>query len=358
MRDFLKNKIFLFYGLIVSFIGLTMLYSALHYKQSVVFPYLLVKQSVFFVLSLLVFWFFSSLDYHKLKGIAFVFYVISIILLVLVFFVGQVRYGARRWLSVAGFVFQPAEFAKISVILMLSYLMSLSDRLSLKRIMSAVFIAAIPFILILKEPDLGTSLVIWPITIAILYINGLSWKVIAGLFAGALSAIPFAWHFLKDYQKRRVLVFLNPETDPLGAGYTITQSRVAIGSGGLWGKGWLAGTQNQLNFLPERHTDFIFSIYAEEWGFIGVVVLLVIFLTMLMYAVDTSRKARDRFGSSLAMGIAVYFFVHIFVNIAMTAGFLPVVGLPLPFVSYGGTSLLISFMGLGILQSIRRQSSV
>ncbi len=353
-----KGRFFLLYGILISFIGLAMLYSALHYKQTVVFPHLFIKQVIFLALSLFVYWAFSSLDYHRLKGVAFVFYLVSIALLILVLFAGSVRYGARRWLKIAGFVFQPAELAKISVILMLSYVMSMAEKLNVKKILLAVFIALLPFVLILKEPDLGTSLVILPITVAILYINGLSWKVLAGLFVSGAAVAPFLWHFLKDYQKRRVLVFLNPEIDPLGAGYTITQSRVAIGSGGLWGKGWLSGTQNQLNFLPERHTDFIFSIFAEEWGFIGVIVLFALFIGLLLYAIDTSRRARDRFGKSMAMGIAVYFFAHIFVNIAMTAGFLPVVGLPLPFVSYGGTSLLISFMGLGILQSIRIQANV
>ncbi len=329
-----------------------MLYSALQYKGKVIYQSLLYKQLIWTLISWCVFWIVSNIDYHYWKGVAIPFYLFSIVLLVLVLIIGDVRYGAQRWLNIGGFIFQPSEFAKISFVIGISYILSIPRRFSWTWTLIAILMTLFPMMLILKEPDLGTALVFLPILTATLFIFGLNLRWIISTALVGLSMLPFIWHFLKDYQKKRLLVFLNPDLDPLGAGYTITQSRIAIGSGGIWGKGWLSGTQNRLNFLPERHTDFIFSVLAEEWGFIGAVGVIFLFLLLILMGLDLASRAKDRFAVFLAVNIVVYFFFHSFVNISMTSGFMPVVGLPLPFISYGGTSLVISYFGLGLLQSI------
>ncbi len=355
-RNWFYRYRFFWIGVLLSVIGLAMLYSALQYKGQVLFPKLFLKQCFWTIVAWAVFWIVANIDYHYWKGLAVPLYVLSVIMLAVVLFLGEVRYGARRWMNIGGFVFQPSEFAKISFVLMISYLLSLKEKLSVGWIIWCSIVTFIPVLLILKEPDLGTSLVLLPIFAAGLFVRGLNWRwfIVAGLLIVSLT--PLLWRHLKDYQKNRLLVFLHPEMDPLGAGYTITQSRIAIGSGGLWGKGWLSGTQNQLNFLPERHTDFIFSVLAEEWGFAGSLVLITIFIYLIFSGLNVGFKSNDNFGLTLSVCISVYFFFHSFVNIAMTSGFLPVVGLPLPFISYGGTSLVISYFALGLLQAISKQA--
>ncbi len=352
MMRFIYKYRFFFIGVVFSVIGMLMLYSALQYKGKVIYQSLLYKQLIWTLISWCVFWIIASIDYHYWKGIAVPFYLFSIILLVLVLIVGDVRYGAQRWLNLGGFIFQPSEFAKISFVIGVSYILSIPRRFSWGWTLVGVAMAFLPMLLILKEPDLGTALVFFPILTAALFVFGLNLRWIISAIVAGLAIMPFAWHFLKDYQKKRLLVFLNPDLDPLGAGYTITQSRIAIGSGGIWGKGWLSGTQNKLNFLPERHTDFIFSVLAEEWGFIGAAGIILLFLLLIVMGLELAFRAKDRFATLLAVSIVVYFFFHSFINIAMTSGFVPVVGLPLPFISYGGTSLVISYFALGLLQSI------
>lgn len=345
---------FFFWGVLLNGIGLLTLYSALNYKGKVVYEMLLAKQIIWALVAWVVFWVTASIDYHYWKGVVAVSYVLSILLLILVLVIGDVRYGARRWMSIGGFVFQPSELAKVSFVLAISYILSIPRKINIRWLVIGIILTLFPAILIAMEPDLGTSLTLVPVAVAVFLSSGLSWRwIVLGVFSG-VAGMPIAWHFLKDYQKQRILVFLDPAKDPLGAGYTVVQSRIAIGSGGFWGKGWLSGTQNKFNFLPERHTDFIFSVLAEEWGLVGSILIIFAFASLVSNTLALALNCRDRFARHLSVAIGTYFFIHTFVNIAMTCGFLPVVGLPLPFMSYGGTSLLMSYFLLGILQSIAR----
>ncbi|MGF1739350.1 peptidoglycan glycosyltransferase MrdB [Photobacterium satsumensis] len=279
---------------------------------------------------------------------------VGLILLLGVLFFGESSKGAQRWLNLGFVRFQPSELIKLAVPLMVARFIGNNPLPpSLKNIVIALVMVFVPTILIAKQPDLGTSILIAASGVFVLFLSGMSWKIIgaAGVLVGAF--IPVLWIFLmRDYQRTRVLTLFNPESDPLGAGYHIIQSKIAIGSGGLSGKGWLQGTQSQLEFLPERHTDFIFAVIAEEWGLIGVLCLLAIYLFIIGRGLLLASRAQTAFGRMMAGSIVLSFFVYIFVNIGMVSGLLPVVGVPLPLVSYGGTSMVTLMAGFGILMSI------
>ena len=274
-------------------------------------------------------------------------------LLVAVLIAGQVGKGAQRWLDLGFFRFQPSEVMKLAMPMMVAWY--LSDHPlppTPKRLAIAALIIIIPTLMIAKQPDLGTSLLVASAGIFVLLFAGISWRLVASFVALAAAGAPVLWHFMRDYQRQRVLTFLNPEQDPLGSGYHIIQSKIAIGSGGLYGKGWLNGTQSQLNFLPERSTDFIFAAYAEEFGLFGILVLLAIYLFIIMRGLLIAVQAQDSFTRLLAGSLVMTFFIYIFVNIGMVTGLLPVVGLPLPLISYGGTSMVTLMAAFGILMSI------
>jgi len=293
-------------------------------------------------------------DYRKIVDFSPFLYVLSIIFLVLVLFWGNARLGAQRWLTLAGFSFQPSEFAKIVLILILANHVG-HNRESInepRSIIAPILMVALPFLLIAAEPDLGTALVLLPIFAAMMFVAGINVKSLLFFLAFGIISSPLFWHFLKDYQKKRLMVFLNPNIDPLGAGYTIIQSKIAIGSGCLFGKGWLSGTQNQLNFLPERHTDFIFSVVGEEWGFLGSVVIVLLYFLIIKRGIKIMSETPDICGKALATGVIALFSFQIFVNIGMALGLLPVVGLTLPFISYGGSSLISSMIALGLLLNV------
>lgn len=311
------------------------------------------KQTVRFVVALVIMVALAQVNSNTLKRWTPYIYVIGVLLLVAVLIAGQIGKGAQRWLDFGLFRFQPSEIMKLAIPLMVSwYLSEYPLPPDGKRLAIAMMIIAIPFILIAKQPDLGTSLLVAGAGFFALVFAGLSWKILTGFgILGAASA-PVAWYLMHDYQRQRVLTFLNPEQDPLGSGYHIIQSKIAIGSGGLYGKGWLNGTQSQLDFLPERSTDFIFSAYAEEFGFIGVLVLLAIYLFILFRGLLIAVQAQDTFTRLLAGSLTMTFFIYVFVNIGMVTGLLPVVGLPLPLVSYGGTSVVTLMASFGILMSI------
>ena len=294
------------------------------------------------------------LHYNILYQAAYPLYGIGIILLLAVEVAGSTHMGATRWLALGGINIQPSEFAKLTVILALARFLSdrrLPPPYNLKELITPAIIIALPAALILKQPDLGTAMLIILISGVIIFIAGVTRRTILTLGAGALSAAVIGWHFLHDYQKQRILTFMDPE-DPLGSGYHIAQSKIAIGAGKLFGKGFLKGTQNSLHFLPEQHTDFIFAAYAEQWGFLGVLILLVIYFLFLLRALNIAREARDSFGSYLATGIAAIFFWQVTINIGMVSGLMPVVGIPLPLFSYGGTSMLTSIALISILLNI------
>lgn len=280
-------------------------------------------------------------------------YSLGVFLLVTVLIIGHIGKGAQRWLNLGLFRFQPSELMKIAVPMMAAWYLH-DKRLppSLKTIAISSLIFFIPFLLVAKQPDLGTAILIMSAGAAVLIFAGLSWRLMSGVGLLAIISFPIAWHFLHHYQRERVLTFLNPERDPLGSGYHIIQSKIAIGSGGFFGKGWLAGTQSHLQFLPEHATDFIFAVCGEEFGFIGSLTLLALFLALVARCLYISSTAQDTFSRLLAGSLSFTFFISIFVNMGMVTGILPVVGLPLPLISYGGTSMVTVMAAFGIIMAI------
>ncbi len=281
-------------------------------------------------------------------------YISGIIMLLAVLLFGESAKGAQRWLDLRLFTFQPSELLKLAVPLMVAgYIGQGPLPTSLKKLVLGLIMVVIPTILIAKQPDLGTSILIAASGIFVLFLSGISWKIILFSVSCVGALIPVLWFFLMhEYQRVRVRTLFNPESDPLGAGYHIIQSKIAIGSGGISGKGWLQGTQSQLEFLPERHTDFIFAVIAEEWGMIGIIALLALYLFIIGRGLLLASRAQTAFGRMMAGSIVLSFFVYLFVNIGMVSGILPVVGVPLPLVSYGGTSMVSLMAGFGILMSI------
>ena len=292
---------------------------------------------------------------------AVIFYVISLVLLILVDIYGMITSGAQRWIRLGPLTLQPSELSKLSLILILGYYYEAKrsiDILPLRHILVPFILTIVPTVLVVKQPDLGTALLLLFIFISVLLYEGIPMKTLIGLFLAGLATLPVMWRFLRPYQKARLLTFINPDRDPLGAGYHIIQSKIAVGSGGMWGKGFLKGTQCKLEFLPEHHTDFVFSVLAEEWGFIGSLVVILLLFILVIWGLEVARTARNRFGEVVAVGITAMFFWQIIINIGMVIGVMPVVGIPLPFFSYGGSGTLINLFSIGILMSIRmRQRS-
>ena len=297
---------------------------------------------------------FAQIKPQTLKRWSLPLFLAGLVLLVAVLMVGHVGKGAQRWLNLGFMKFQPSELMKLAVPMAVAWFIS-SHSLppKLRHLIAGFFMCAIPTLLIAKQPDLGTSILIATAGVFVLFMAGMSWRLIA-IVAGLVSAFaPILWLFLmRDYQRQRVLTFLNPESDPLGSGYHIIQSKIAIGSGGLEGKGWLHGTQSQLEFLPERHTDFIFAVLSEEFGLIGVLLLLCIYLFIISRCMVIASRAQDSYGKLVAGSFTLTFFVYVFVNIGMVSGLLPVVGVPLPLVSYGGTSMVTLLAAFGVIMSV------
>jgi rod shape determining protein RodA len=280
---------------------------------------------------------------------------IGLLMLIAVLALGEIGKGAQRWLNLGLFRFQPSELMKIAVPVMTAwYLADAALPPRRKRLFIATIIVIVPTLLIAKQPDLGTSLLIASSGIFVLLLAGLGWKLIVSVITLMVASAPVFWNYLlHDYQRQRILTFLNPETDPLGSGYHIIQSTIAIGSGGLYGKGWLNGTQSHLDFLPERSTDFVFAVFSEEFGFLGVLLLLAIYIAIISRGILIAVNAQDTFSRLVAGSLTLTFFVYVFVNIGMVSGILPVVGLPLPLISYGGTSMVTIMAAFGILMSIQ-----
>ena len=287
-------------------------------------------------------------------------YAIGILLLIAVLAIGVTGKGAQRWLDLGAFRFQPSEILKLFVPMTVAwYISRFGMPPNLKTLLIALLLVIVPTILIAKQPDLGTSLLIASSGIFALFLAGMSWRVISVFAVLIGSFTPIMWLFLmKAYQKQRVITFLNPESDPLGAGYHIIQSKIAIGSGGWTGKGWLQGSQSQLEFLPERHTDFIFAVFSEEFGFLGVIGLLLVYGFIVGRGLVIASRCQFLFSKLLAGSITLTFFVYVFVNMGMVSGLLPVVGVPLPLVSYGGTSMVTLMSGFGLLMAISTQKRV
>ena len=299
-------------------------------------------------------WMFANIAPQTLARAAVPLYVVAVAMLIGVAMFGIVVNGSRRWLNLGVARFQPSELMKVALPLMLAwYFQKFEGRIGWRDFAFAAILIVVPVYLIKRQPDLGTSLLIGASGFYVLFLAGLSWKVILGLFALGAAVGPMVWTHLHDYQRERILTFLDPSRDPLGAGYHSTQASIALGSGGIAGKGWLNGTQTHLDFLPERHTDFIFAVFGEEFGLIGNAVLLLLYLLLIGRAMVITANASTLFARLLSGAITLMFFTYAFVNMAMVSGLLPVVGVPLPLVSYGGTALISLFIGLGILMSVQ-----
>ncbi len=289
---------------------------------------------------------------HILSRVGPPLYVAGVILLIGVALFGEVRNGSRRWLNL-GFAFQPSELLKLALPLMLAWYFQRNEgALHGRHFAIGAVLLMIPFALILRQPDLGTALMIGASGFYLLFFAGLSWKLILGAATLGAASLPVLWHFMHDYQQRRVLTLLDPTSDPLGAGYHILQSSIAIGSGGLFGKGWMEGSQTQLDFIPERTTDFVYAVFGEEFGYVGVVFLVALYLALVARGLVIAARAPTLFGRLMAGTLSLNLFTYAFVNMGMVSGILPVVGVPLPLMSYGGTALITLLLGVGILMSV------
>ena len=294
-------------------------------------------------------------DYKQFERFANAIYIASLGALTAVLFFGKYVGGSRRWLQLGPFSLQPSEMTKVAIIIVLArYYAKLinTEGLTLRDLMVPVFLTALPFALIVRQPDLGTAMVIALIAGAITFFVKIERRAFVWLVTTFAMLVPSVWFFLRGYQKQRILTFFNPDRDPLGAGYHIIQSKIAIGSGMLTGKGFLKGTQNALSFLPEQHTDFIFSVLCEEWGFVGGMTVIVLFLLIIALGLSIAGRCRDPFGTILSVGVTAMIAWQVFINIGMVMGLLPVVGVTLPFVSYGGSSILTMMIGIGLLMNV------
>ncbi|HQU15241.1 MAG: rod shape-determining protein RodA [Chromatiales bacterium 21-64-14] len=335
-------------ALTVAAIGLTILYSATDQDIQHVWHQVL-RLGIATVVMLVL----AQVPPHFLKRITPAVFVTGMLLLIAVLIFGYTGKGAQRWLNLGFFRFQPAEMMKLAVPMMIAWY--LDDKAlppNRLRLFIALVMILIPTALIAKQPDLGTALLVAGAGFFVLFLAGMRWRVIVALLLLSAALIPLLWHFMHGYQRQRVLIFLNPESDPLGAGYHIIQSMIALGSGGLYGKGWLNGTQSHLEFLPERSTDFILAVFGEEFGLFGILVLLALYLFIVVRGLYIATQAQTTYARLLGGAVALTFFLYVFVNAGMVTGLLPVVGLPLPLVSYGGTSLVTIMAGFGILMSI------
>lgn len=361
-RRLIKNFDWLTFGLIVgiALIGIATIYSATRLPvegMDGTQPDFYLKQMLWLLISVIALFAVVMIDYVWFYRLAYIFYAIGLILLIAVLIAGKSSLGAQRWLNLGFVAFQPSEFFRLAFIMAFSsYLVNknLYERIPL----SCVFVfGIIPLFLIVLQPDLGTAILLMSLFVILSIMRGLSRKIITLAVIVSLISIPFLGHILwegmKDYQKNRLVAFVDPEIDPSGIGYHINQSKVAIGSGSFIGKGYLKGTQGPLRFLPEKHTDFIFSVFSEEWGFIGSIALFSLYLILFLRGLDTAKKAKDEYGKLVATGIVSMFFIYFLVNTGMTLGMMPVVGVPLPFMSYGGTALLSNFVAAGVLINIR-----
>ncbi len=305
------------------------------------------------VIALGIMWVFANIPPHFLVRFAFPVYLVGVLLLIAVALAGEVAHGARRWLDLGITRIQPSELMKIAVPLAMAWYFNRHEAgLRLWNYAVAVVMLLLPVALIARQPDLGTALLITASGFFVLFLAGLPWRIIGGSAIASLVAAPFAWSLLHDYQRQRILTLINPTQDPLGTGYHSIQSTIAVGSGGLLGKGWMSGTQTHLDFIPERTTDFVFAVFAEEFGLIGNIVLLLLLLLVVSRGLLIAAAAPSSFARLLAGAITLTFFTYVFVNMGMVSGILPVVGVPLPLISYGGTALVSICLGFGILMSI------
>lgn len=339
-------------------IGVLSIHSVTH-AQGALAPYYL-KQLVWIALGAVAFLVMLLSDYHRIARLAYPAYAVVLLMLAFVLVEGRTSKGAQRWIALGPFSFQPSEFAKLVLILVLAHYYSKAPRVGwLQRVIMPGLLMLPGLILILKQPDLGSALSFMAVYAAMLLMVGVRSQALGVILLFSVMLFPFAWEgiwgSLHDYQRQRIMAFVDPDYDPGGKGYHALQSRIAIGSGELMGKGLYGGTQSQLKFLPEGHTDFIFAVYAEEWGFLGVLLLLLLFVALIWLSLDIASKAKDQLGALLAAGIVAMLCFCVVVNIGMTAGMFPIVGIPLPLMSYGGSATVMTMASLGLLLNVKRR---
>ncbi len=349
--------------MLIALIGLSAVYSATCTASGA--SSLFYKQIAWIVIGLIVMFIAVIPDYHTISRYAYALYAVSILMLVLVMFVGKSGMGAQRWLPLGPFAFQPSELSKLALMLALAkyYADSSKKDICLTDLTAPFIIAIVPFVLVLRQPDLGTAMMLGLTAAMLTLIAGLRLKavlillVIGAVISATVLFIPPVkkkiWSSLKPYQQNRIRAFIDPSSDPLGSGYHTNQSKIAVGSGRICGKGFRQGTQSQMEFLPERHTDFIFAVIAEERGLLGAGLLIMLYLFLMLFGIDTAKNAKDRLGALMASGIVSMLAIYIFINIGMAMGIAPVVGVPLPLASYGGTSVITTFLALGLLFNIQ-----
>ncbi len=344
-------------------LGVIEIWSATH-NAGRVLAALSTKQLEWIALGVAIMLVLSLIDYHTILDQAPVLYLLAIVALIAVLAFGHTRFGAKRWLPIPGLssenaseggLFQVSELAKLIIIVVLARFFSevRTDRLMLRDLLKVGVLTGVPLALILKQPDLGTAMVLVPVAVVGAYLTGVKWQHAAAFLVLAALLLPVGWHFMKPYQKERVTTFLRPEEDPKKSGYQILQSQIAVGSGGFWGKGLGNGSQNQLGFVPVRYSDFILAALAEELGFKGVFLTLLLYMALLLRLVHNAQRAKDRAGMFLVMGVTAVLGFHVFVNVAMVIGYMPVTGIPLPLMSYGGSATLFVFMALGLVMNVR-----
>jgi rod shape determining protein RodA len=339
--------------LLICAVGVLQIYSA---TRDTIWQDAWWKQILYVFLGLLLMWIIMVVDYHTLLHHVTLMYIMSVLALAGTYAIGKTVFGSRRWIPLAGgFHLQVSEFVKLVIILLVArYLTELKkDELELKEMLKLAGLVVIPTALVLKQPDLGTSLTYLAVLVVGAFLAGLRWKYIAVIGVVTVLVLPITYSFLKPYQKARLVSFMDPERDPQGTGYQLIQSQIAVGAGGMFGKGPLKGTQTQLRFLPVPHTDFIFSAFSEEHGFVGVIVVLSLFFIMIMRIVQNAQTAPDRAGMYICMGVAALLLFHMLVNVGMVVGRMPVTGIPLPFMSAGGSNLWSNFLALGLVNNVR-----
>jgi rod shape determining protein RodA len=355
-------------ALLISAMGIVTIYSSTYMKEGEFWQSLYQRQVLWVILGLAAYVIFSKINYRRIWDWTYLIYGLVILLLILVVGSGIARLGAQRWLRISWFNLQPSEVAKLAVLIFMARYCSKksADDVDLKAhrygilkglIVPFLFVA-IPAGLIMDQPDLGSGAIVFFIFFAMLYLGNVRFKYLALVIGILIAIMPVAWHFLHDYQRNRIEVFLNPNIDPLGAGYTIIQSKIAIGSGGLLGKGWLSGTQSQLFFLPESHTDFIFATFTEQWGFLGGSILLILYYLLIRQGFNIAARTGDHYGRLLSLGISLMLGIQICLNISMNMGLAPVVGIPLPLMSYGGSSVIITYICLGMMANVNKTRAV
>lgn len=334
-------------------LGVLQIYSATH---ETIWKDAWWKQIIWIGAGILLMWVVTNIDYHTLLGQVYLMYGLSIVTLISVFLIGTKVFGSRRWIPVGGgFRLQVSEFVKLVIILLVARFMTelKRDDLDWRDLLKIGGLVGVPMLLVMKQPDLGTALTYLPVLAGGILLAGLRWQYLAVLGVVLALTLPVGWHFLQDYQKARLTTFIDPAKDPRGQGYQVIQSKIAVGAGGMWGKGVTRGTQTQLQFLPVPHTDFIFSAFSEEHGFVGVVVVLGLYFLLLMQIVQNAQTAPDRAGMYICMGVCTLLLFHVLVNVGMVVGRMPVTGIPLPLMSAGGSNILSVFLMLGLVNNVR-----